>query len=68
MISISHHINKLQALNKYMEVWIAAQHAMRVYLEWRARPFYKFDEPHRGCPSILPDFETWYEMHLVANN
>jgi len=65
MIPIAAHINKLEALKLYMCIWVEHSHACQTLIAMLLRKEVLGPIPY---PTPLPSFETWYEMHQVANN
>lgn len=63
MISVANHINKLDALRKYMNVWVEERRVIALIFE-----IYNDSGHLLNFPLILPPFETWYELYLTANN
>lgn len=62
MISIQSHISKLEALNKYMDCWIA-MYNYRLVVEAYLKIGYLI--PHA---EQLPNFEEWYQLYQSVNN
>lgn len=63
MISTAYHINKLDALRKYMDVWVEERRVIALIFE-----IYNVGGNLFNFPLVLPPFETWYELYLTTNN